>query len=251
LLRAVESVLAMVEMELRRLRHDPVEIATRAIQPVLWVTVFGVVMAHRISIGVQDYVSFIAPGVVFQSATFMALAYGIMMVFERESGILKKLLSSPIPRSSVVIGRSLAGAVRASTQYIIVLASAALVGARFTGNIPLLLVGYFIVVYTCTGFTALSILIASTVKARERFMGIVGAISMPLFFTSNALYPLDIMPEAIKLLAMVNPLTYAVNALRKLVLFSDVSILEDLAALTLFNAVSLLVAMRELDKIIE
>ncbi|MCC6010419.1 MAG: ABC transporter permease, partial [Fervidicoccaceae archaeon] len=75
--------------------------------------------------------SFIAPGVVFQSATFISLAYGIMMVFERESGILKRLLSTPIPRSSIVIGRALAGSIRASTQYILVILSAFLVGAHF------------------------------------------------------------------------------------------------------------------------
>lgn len=90
MLNAITSIFTFVEMELRRLRHDPIEVIARAVQPVLWVTVFGVVMAHRVAIGVQDYVSFITPGVVFQSATFMALAYGIMMVFERESGILKK-----------------------------------------------------------------------------------------------------------------------------------------------------------------
>jgi ABC-2 type transport system permease protein len=251
MLKIFESILALVEMELRRLKHDPIEIITRAIQPILWVTVFGIVMARRVALGIQDYVSFIAPGVVFQSATFMALAYGIMMVFERESGVLKKLLSSPIPRANIVIGRSLAGAVRASTQYIIVLASAALVGAKFTSNPLLLIAGYFAVIYVCTGFTAISILAASLMKTRERFMGIVGAISMPLFFASNALYPIDIMPEALKIFALFNPLTYAVDILRKLVLYSELDIYIDLLALTIFNILSLTIAIKELNKIIE
>lgn len=250
-MKTFESILALVEMELRRLKHDPIEIITRAIQPILWVTVFGIVMAHRVALGVQDYISFIAPGVVFQSATFMALAYGIMMVFERESGVLKKLLSSPIPRANIVIGRSLAGAVRASTQYIIVLASAALVGAKFTSNPLLLIASYIIVIYVCTGFTAISILAASLMKTRERFMGIVGAISMPLFFASNALYPIDIMPEALKVFALLNPLTYAVDILRKLVLYNELDVLIDLLALTIFNIISLAIAVKELNKIIE
>ena len=251
MLNAITSIFTFVEMELRRLRHDPIEVIARAVQPVLWVTVFGVVMAHRVAIGVQDYVSFITPGVVFQSATFMALAYGIMMVFERESGILKKLLSSPIPRTSIVIGRSLAGAVRASTQYVIVLASAAVVGARFSNNPLFLVAGYLATIYVCIGFTALSILVASVMKTRERFMGIVGAITMPLFFASNALYPLDMMPEAIRLFALVNPLTYAVDMVRKLVLYNEICILNDFFALTLFNVLFLLTAVKELNKIIE
>jgi len=219
------SILAMVEMELRRVWHDPVEIITRAVQPVLWVTVFSVVMTHRVNLGVQDYTSFIAPGVVFQSATFIALAYGIMMVFERESGVLKRLLSSP--RANIVIGRTLAGSVRASTQYIIVLASAALVSAKLTDNPLLLIAGYVIVVYASIGFTAISILLASVMKTRERFMGIMGAISMPLFFTSSALYPISIMPKLLQVVALFNPLTYAVNALRDLVLYDKLNILMD------------------------
>jgi len=238
--------LAMVEMELRRLWHDPVEIATRAVQPVLWVTVFSVVMAHRVALGVQDYTSFIAPGVVFQSATFIALGYGIMMVFERESGVLKRLLSSPIPRANIVIGRALAGSVRASTQYIIVLASAALVGAKFTDNPLLLTAGYLIVIYVDIGFTAVSILLASVMKTRERFMGIIGAISMPLFFTSNALYP-----KPLQIVALFNPLTYAVDATRGLILYDKLDISMDLLALTIFNVLFLAIAIKELSKIIE
>jgi len=243
------SILAMVEMELRRVWHDPVEIITRAVQPVLWVTVFSVVMTHRVNLGVQDYTSFIAPGVVFQSATFIALAYGIMMVFERESGVLKRLLSSP--RANIVIGRTLAGSVRASTQYIIVIASAALVSAKLTDNPLLLIAGYVIVVYASIGFTAISILLASVMKTRERFMGIMGAISMPLFFTSSALYPISIMPKLLQVVALFNPLTYAVNALRDLVLYDKLNILMDLLALTIFNVFFLAVAIKELNKIIE
>ncbi|MDK6028434.1 ABC transporter permease [Ignisphaera sp. 4213-co] len=251
MLKAIESILAMAEMELRRLKHDPIEIITRAVQPILWVTVFGVVMAHRIMVNVEDYISFIAPGVVLQSATFIALAYGIMLVFERESGILKKLLSSPIPRTSIVIGRALAGGIRASTQYIIVLASAALVGARFTNNLLLLITGYLVVTYVCMGFTAISILVASLMKTRERFMGIVGAISMPLFFASNALYPLDIMPESIKLFALVNPITYTVDLLRALLLNSSINAFNDVAIITLFNIIAFLLAIKIINKIIE
>ncbi|MEM2025261.1 MAG: ABC transporter permease [Desulfurococcaceae archaeon] len=247
----IGTILTMAEMELRRLRHDPLEIVTRAIQPVLWVTVFGVVMARRVSIDVDNYISFIAPGVVLQSATFIALAYGIMLVFERESGILKKLLSSPIPRASVVLGRALAGGIRASTQYIIVLIAASLAGASLTSNILFLLLGYLVVIYVCMGFTAVSILLVSVMKTRERFMGIIGAVSMPLFFASNALYPIDIMPTAIRMFALVNPITYTVNMLRKILLYCSLDISGELVAVTLFFVATTIAAIRVLDKIVE
>jgi ABC-2 type transport system permease protein len=88
-------------------------------------------------------------------------------------------------------------------------------------------------------------------KTRERFMGIMGAISMPLLFTSSALYPISIMPKLLQVVALFNPLTYAVNALRDLVLYDKLNILMDLLALTIFNVFFLAVAIKELNKIIE
>ena len=130
----------------------------------------------------------------------------------------------------------------------IVLVPAVLVGARFAINHLLLVLGYLIVVHAFTGFTAMSIPVASLINTKERFVGIVGAVSMPLFFASNALYPIEIVPEAIKVFAEVNPLTYAVDAVRNLVLYSNLDISVDLLALTLFN---ILVAVVKSNKIIE
>lgn len=80
----LEPLFSMAEMELRRLRHDPFEIITRAVQPILWVAVFGSVMARiRAFPSVGDYVTFITPGVILQSSTFISLAYGIALIFER------------------------------------------------------------------------------------------------------------------------------------------------------------------------
>ncbi|MCS7110692.1 MAG: ABC transporter permease [Ignisphaera sp.] len=242
----------MIELELRRLRHDPLEIITRAIQPILWVSVFGVVMARvRAFPSVGDYVTFITPGVIMQSSTFIALAYGISLVFERDLGILKKLLTSPIPRSSVVIGRAFAGGIRASTQYIIVLLSAMVVGAKVVSNPINLFLGYIFLVYGCIGFTSLSMIIAITMKSRERFMGVIGAVTMPLFFASNALYPIDMMPEIIKHLAMANPLTYIVDMLRKLLVYNSYEILNDIAAVSMFVAGATVIAVKILNRIVE
>lgn len=249
---AILSVLAMIEMELRRLRHDPLETITRAVQPILWVTVFGVIMARiRAFPSVGDYVTFITPGVILQSSTFIALAYGISLVFERDLGILKKLVTSPMPRSSIVIGRALAGGIRASTQYIIVLTSAMVVGAKIINNPINLLLGYTLLVYGCMGFTSLSMILAITMKTRERFMGVIGAITMPLFFASNALYPIDVMPYAIKYLAIINPLTYIVDILRKLLIYNSYEVFNDIIIVSIFIVCTTVIAIKILNRIIE
>ncbi|MEM1533168.1 MAG: ABC transporter permease [Desulfurococcaceae archaeon] len=252
LLKSFSSLLAMAEMELRRLRHDPFEIITRAIQPILWIAVFGSIMARaRAFPGIDDYTTFITPGVILQSSTFIALAYGIALIFERESGILKRLLASPLPRSHIVIGRAIAGGIRASTQYVVVLASAALVGARIVGNPVNIIMGYLVLVLTCMGFTGISMLMASLLKTRERFMGIIGAITMPLFFASNALYPIDVMPNVIRYASLINPLTYTISILRKLIISNSYDILQELLVLTAFTTAAMLASMKCLKKIIE
>lgn len=252
LLKSSSSLLAMAEMELRRLRHDPFEIVTRAIQPILWIVVFGSIMAKaRAFPGIDDYITFITPGVILQSSTFIALAYGIALIFERESGVLKRLLASPLPRSHIVIGRAIAGGIRASTQYVIVLASAALVGAKLISNPVNIIMGYLVLVLACMGFTGISMLIASLLKTRERFMGIIGAITMPLFFASNALYPIDMMPNVIKYASLINPLTYTISILRKLIISNSYDILQELLVLTAFTTVAMLASMKCLKKIIE
>lgn len=251
-LARLNSLAAMAEMELRRLKHDPFEIITRAVQPILWIAVFGSVMAKvRAFSSVGDYITFITPGVILQSSTFIALAYGIALIFERESGILKKLLASPLPRSYVVIGRALAGGIRASTQYVIVLVSAVIVGARIVSNPLNLITGYLALVIACMGFTGISILVASLLKTRERFMGIIGAITMPLFFASNALYPIDIMPDTIKYISLVNPLTYTVSALRKLLVSNSYDITQELLVVVIFTTLALGASVKSLRRIVE
>jgi len=249
------EILTFAELELRRLRHDPIEIFTRAIQPILWLTVFGEIMASRIRLPISiSYVTYITPGVAMQSAVFIALAYGIMLVWERDSGILKRLLTSPIRRIVIVAGRSLAGAIRASTQLLVIIITAYIIGAGITYDPVSIVLAFIIMIIGGMGFTALSILIASLLKTRERFMGIINAITMPLFFTSNALYPVEIMPLALRIIAMGNPLTYIVDAIRGLLVYDNYTgstILLDIGVVTLFTVASIIIASIWFRKIIE
>jgi hypothetical protein len=116
-------MLVMIELELRRLRHDRTEIYTRAVQPILWIVIYGPVMSSvkAIPTGGVPYTDFITPGVMIQTTTFVSIFYGLTIVWERESGILKKLLVTPASRYSMVIGRSMASGVRAIFQALIIL----------------------------------------------------------------------------------------------------------------------------------
>jgi len=213
-------------MEARKLRHDPSELITRAVQPALWLIVFGEVFArlHVIPTGGLSYISYLAPGILAQSVLFIAIFYGIAVIWERELGILHKFLVSPIPREALVLGKALSAGIRALSQVVIIYALALLVGAAINwGPINLGLVLVFAILCSAL-FSTFSLIVTSLVKTRERFMGVGQVLTMPLFFASNAIYPLSIMPGWLRFIARLNPLTYEVDALRGLMVVGGVSV---------------------------
>ena len=251
---SLREMFAMIELEMRRLRHDRTEIYTRAIQPILWLAVFGSVMSEVRGIPTDGipYIDYITPGVLLQSTIFVSVFYGLTIVWERETGILKRLLVAPASRSATVIGRSIASGVRAVVQALIIFPVAILLGVKFVPN-PVYIVAAFIVLFLVSGgFAAISIFVASLMKTRERFMGLGQALIMPLFFASNALYPIELMPPALQYVALVNPLTYAVDAVRGLLISGDLSNLAvDVAAILVFDVLIFAVASVSFKKIIE
>lgn len=221
----VAKTLAITELEIRKLRHDFTELITRAIQPVLWLLLFGAVLtrARIIPTGGIPYLDFIAPGILGQSALFVSIFYGVAVIWERDLGITNKFLVSPTPRAALVLGKALSAGVRSLSQAVIIYLVALLMGVKLNWN-PLAIAGVLsIVVLGAALFSTLSLIIACLVKTRERFMGIGQVMTMPLFFASNAIYPLSLMPDWLRAISHVNPLSYEVDALRALMLQNGVS----------------------------
>lgn len=220
-------------VELQKLRHDRTELLTRAIQPILWLVIFGTTFSRIRAIPTGDvpYLDFLAPGVIAQSALFIAIFYGIQIIWERDAGVLTKLLVTPTPRAALVTGKAFAAGVRSVAQAAIVVVVAALMGVGMTWN-PVRLLGVVVVVMLGAAFfSCLSLSIAGVALKRDRLMGIGQAITMPLFFASNALYPIELMPDWLKVVSHVNPLTYEVSALRGLLLGTPTSYWLDFGVL--------------------
>jgi ABC-2 type transport system permease protein len=196
----------ITEFELRKLRHDFTELVTRALQPALWLLVFGQVFSHNgaMNTGNIPYLDFIAPGILAQSVLFVAIFFGINVIWERDLGIVQKFLASPTPRSALVLGKGFSAGARTLSQAAIL-------------NVVC------IVVLAAALFSTFSLVIACIVKTRERFMGVGQVLTMPLFFASNAIYPTAIMPGWLRTVALLNPLTYVVDALRTSMLAGSTS----------------------------
>jgi ABC-2 type transport system permease protein len=212
------DTLALADVELRKLRRDPAELLTRAIQPALWLLVFGQVFARlkAIPTGSIDYLTFMAPGILAQSVLFIAIFYGISVIWERDLGILQKLLVSPAPRTALVLGKALSAGVRGLAQGVIIYLLALMLRIHLDFS-PWHVAGVvFFIVLGSALFSTFSLAIACLVKTRERFMGIGQVLTMPMFFASNAIYPIASMPDWVRFVAKVNPVSYQVDALRLL-----------------------------------
>jgi ABC-2 type transport system permease protein len=158
------------------------------------------------------------PGILAQSALFIAIFYGIQIIWERDAGVLAKLMVTPTPRAALITGKAFAAGVRSIVQATVIIVLAAILGVALTGN-PLKLLGTAaIVVLGSAFFSCLSMTIAGLALSRDRLMGIGQAITMPLFFSSNALYPERLMPGWLQAISKVNPLSYEVDALRGLLI---------------------------------
>lgn len=243
------QVHAVAAAEFRKLRHDPLELLLRAVQPMLWLLLFGQVMAQirGLSGSGLGYLDFLSAGILAQSVLFTAIFYGISAIWERDLGILHRYLVSPAYRPALVLGKALSAAVRGLSQATIIYALSLVLGLG-VNLMPMHIIGA--IMFVALGamlFSTLSLIIACLVRTRERFMGIGQVLTMPIFFASNAIYPIALMPDWLKLLARFNPLTYEVDALRALMLTGGTSLYglgADAGILLAVTAVLVLIAAR-------
>ena len=235
----VFATAAVAQAEIRKLLRDPTELFSRAVQPVLWLAVFGQVFSkvRGIPTGNINYLDFMTPGILAQSILFSAIFYGIAIIWERDLGIIHKLLVTPASRAALVLGKAIASGLRGLVQATVVylIAIALQIGIRwdFWAMVSVVLAVFL---GSCI-FSTFSLVIACIVKTRERFMGIGQVLTMPLFFASNAIYPIDLMPGWLKTIAIVNPLTYLVDVLRGSMIVGGHGMYSEMSSFGIMSAV--------------
>jgi ABC-2 type transport system permease protein len=247
----LSRVVTFCWVELAKISHDRTELYTRAIQPALWLVIFGETFSRirAIPSGNVGYLDFMAPGVIAQSALFVSIFYGIQIIWERDAGVLTKLLATPTPTTALVAGKAFGASIRAIAQGAVVLVLALILGVRWTTNPVNYLVALVVVVLGAAFFAMLSLTIAGIVLKRERLMGIGQAITMPLFFASNALYPVEVMPGWLQALSAINPLRYEIDGLRGLLIGTPSNLPVDVAVLAVACAAGIGVSARLLRRL--
>jgi ABC-2 type transport system permease protein len=243
---------ALSLVELQKLRHDHTELLTRSVQPLLWLLVFGQVFGRlrAIPTGGVPYLAYLTPGILAQSALFVAIFFGIQIIWDRDAGILTKVMVTPTPRPAIVAAKAFAAGIRGLSPVVVVIPVALLLGVGLTANPLKILLAAVAIMLGAGFFACLSMAIAGLAGTRDRLMGFGQVITMPLFFASNALYPIDVMPTWLQVVSRINPLSYLVDALRGLLVGTPAHLLVDVAVLTAATAVGIAVAGALLGRLV-
>ena len=215
--RAVKVVL---QRELIRFGQDRTRILSALVQPVLFLFVLGTGLSSLTegSTGGVDLRTFMFPGILATSTLFTAMFSAVSIVWDREFGFLREMLVAPVRRSSIMIGKTLGGAAVATLQACLVLVLAPLVDVSLS---PALVVSLVLLVFLLAfTLTAFGLVIAARIQQMQTVMSIMQMLLLPLSFLSGALYPISNLPTWLSIVVRLNPISYAVNAVRTAV-FGD------------------------------
>lgn len=234
-----------------RLRREPVTLAVEVAQPVLWLLLFGHLFTYAtVGFGLHvSYFAFMTPGVIVMTMVNVALAGGLDVLVDRESGMLRRLMVTPMHRSSLLVGRFLFVVLLGLGQVVVILTAGSLMGIIPRSGSSLAVV-FASDILVGAGISILSLVLALRLKSHGPFYTIIGFVSLPLTFLSTALAPLGTMSGWLRSLAAWNPLTYAVDAVRASMLTHAgwPAVLPLLGYLALFDALCLVLGVAAFRK---
>ena len=219
-------------------------------QPVLLLLAlgYGIGAIYRRA-GEGNYLNFLVPGIVTQTVLLSGIFWGIIILQDKRFGFLSELLVAPVSRLKILIGSALGGATVSIMQGIIVFVIATLFGFRphHWATVP---VAFLILVLMCLALTSLGAGIASAVDDFQGFQSINNLIVMPAFFLSSALYPLKNIPEFLKIISTINPVSYMVDALRSILANqSHFGLAKDLIVMAISFVVAISFAVYRFNRI--
>ncbi|KKG12395.1 multidrug ABC transporter permease [Methanosarcina sp. 1.H.T.1A.1] len=248
------------------------------VQPALWLAFFGIAMSNNfdrvtatlpVFPGVRsvNYLTFIGAGVIAMTTLFTSLFGGTVLLFDKNWGLMRETLSSPLPRIHIIIGIGLSGMTKSFIQASVIMGFGLLLGVQFFEGyspmqllVSLLGIMLFVGIFSL-GFLFLSAAIAISMESPEGMQAVITLLTMPFFFTSNALYPVSSFPPLLRALSTINPLTHLVSGIRYFAIGSDFSaigirytytqsdILVSFLALLAFAGIMFLIARWRFSKV--
>lgn len=182
------------------------------IQPLIWLIIFGQLFGRFVQ--TENYMDFMVPGILIMTVLFGSSWSGVSLLREISAGTVDKMLVSPVSRVAIVLSRVLHSAIQVIAQALVILIVAWVMGSSITMNVFYVVLGMLVVFLLGIGFAALSNGFAITLQREEPLVMIGNLMTLPLMFFSSALVPKQFMPDWIQYISVINPITYAVEAVR-------------------------------------
>lgn len=244
-----QEVMALARRWWIELLRERLNLVLSIAQPAIWLVFFGAGVERAIDaevIGTDDYVGFMLAGVIAFTIVGNGISGAMPLLWDKETGYLDRLMSMPIARSTVIVSRFVFQVAQQSAQILLVVLVALLLGVRIAaGPLGLLVILVAAALLTMSVTAAFSAL-AYAVPQHGTFFAIAGFVTLPLLFMSNAFVPLDAMPGWMAVVARLNPLTYAIEAMRTLVVRGwSASIAWSLAVLAVAAALCLAAGVQQ------
>jgi ABC-2 type transport system permease protein len=244
----VRPIYAVLEREVVKMFRQRTRLVSAMVRPLIWLFVigagFGTVLGRASGL---DYQQFLAPGVLGMTVLFGAMLAALTMVYDKESGVMRMLIIAPFAHYWIIIAKTLSAALAGMVQALLLLVILAVLGfLSLKMSFALLALGILMAALSCAG---IGILVAAFTRTLDNFAAIMNFVIFPVFFLSGALYPIDNLPAALKIAAMLNPFTYAVDLLKHAMLAplmasaaSELSVSVDVAATAGFTAMAVVLA---------
>ena len=243
----LKGIYALWYRELKVYIRERSRIVSSIVNPIMWLLIIGGGLGAAVSFGDINYQTFIFPGVLMQAALFSSIFFGVYIVWDKKVDFLKEVLVAPMSRLSIFIGKVIGGATDTLIQITILL----VIGYVFTylgiitglvlDPLTVLLTLIFLLV-TTAGLVSIGLAIGSQMESPEGFQLIISFVIFPMFFLSGALFPISNLPPWLSPLVLVNPITYAVDGLRGIILgASQFHPLMDFGVICVFSTVMILI----------
>jgi ABC-2 type transport system permease protein len=248
------AVYVIVAREFKKFIREKSRLISTLARPLLWLFLIGGGMSRLVPGGQSvTYIQFIFPGILGMTILFSSIFSSISIIWDKEFGFMKEILVAPVSRFSVVVGKATSGMVLSTFQVMIVLCLFPFIGLRLD---PLQIIGVILVSAILSfALASFGILLASFYDSYESFSVIMNFIVMPMFFLSGAMYPVKLLPEVLKVVSKLNPLTYGVDALKNIVfpyetgrMSADFSLFTDLAVILTLSFVFVLIAGKAFER---
>ena len=232
----LEGFYALWYREIKVFTREKSRIVSSLFTPLLWIVVFGGGLGSAVSLAGVNYQVFIFPGIIAMTILFSSVFFGLYIVWDKKIDFFKEVLVAPLSRTTIFAGKMVGGTIDALLQGCAMLVLGLVLGINYT--ILRVLFSFLFMFVLASALVSLGLIIGSNMESVEGFQLIVSFLVFPMFFFSGALFPLKNLPSYLLILTMVDPVTYAVDGLRGLLLgSSQLPIALNLSVLTAFAAV--------------